>query len=149
MGWVMEFARGYWRAIRGLVLAPPPMTYDQFLAALRATPRTWQVLKKGRVPMWIRFEEGGCPLTKVCEQVTGRLYSTSRYMAAAERMGLPKSIARKVWRAADNWRMQDPGVRRDLLVATGLLTDPLDAALAKLIAEGVPAEPAGKELVAV
>lgn len=121
-------------AARDLLMLPPSMTYDQFLAVLRETPRTWRVTPEG----WIRSGESDCPLTEGCKYLTGQQYPVREWESAVKAMHLPKPLARMIWPAADNAEGHDPKVRRDLLAATGLLTDPLDAELAALVASGQP-----------
>lgn len=128
MGRMKGLALAFWKTV---LAPPPPMTYDQFLGVLHATPRTWRVTKQG----WIRSEDGDCPLTKSCAHFTGRDYSpSSEWKLAAKAMRLPLNVARWIWPAADYGMGHDPKVRRDLLVATGIIPDPLDAELAQLVA---------------
>ena len=117
--------------------------YQWFLDRVRETPRTWALGPRGT----IRTPDGGCGGAKVAEQETGRIYSTTEWEAAFAIIQVPQFIASAVVVAFDNQPEHDPAIRRDLLIACGLLAepvkvaDPMDAELAAIIASAeVPAK---------
>lgn len=146
-GEIMPFAR--MKAAIGRLFAPAPfqltMTYEDFRAALRETPRTWRRTPQG----YIRNDMRDCPLTKLCRQRTGRIYSLEDWDDAARHMRLPYEIAERILRAADDHPCCDLNIRHDLLLNTGIITldpgltpgptltaapDPLDEELTRLVA---------------
>ena len=88
------------------------MTYKQFLAALRKTPRRWRIDND-----FIRCRGGlydTCPITEVSPNHT----HPKNWISAARLLGLRPSVAKRVVIAADDWGNQK--TRRDLLKACGL-----------------------------
>lgn len=92
------------------------MTYEEFLAALEATPRDWWV-----VAGLIRFQPeqprgvpSCCPIEACCPG--GFLPSGE----AALQLGLSDDVAAAIIAAADNAPGHDPAVRSDLLCACDL-----------------------------
>ena len=88
------------------------MTYKQFLAALRKTPRTWRVIYGGLM----RTPINCCPITAV----DPLKLSPSLFALSAEAIGLSQSTAERIVYAADNSAPHDRRIRRDLLKACGL-----------------------------
>ena len=124
----------------------------KFLKNLAQTPDRWTLIRDQ-----IRMNEtNGCPEAEVAFRLTGRHFNNSDWDEAAAAIHQPYKEARAVVLAADNRPGHIPELRALLLAATVNrparpipAPDPMDLALAELAAEGIPAEPAGKELAAV
>jgi hypothetical protein len=91
------------------------MTYDQFLSRLRETPRDWTLTHQGEIRRRDSAKGGGevCP---VCALHPDYMLG---YSCAAEDIGLCWRDASSIAAAADNYG--DPSIRRDLLLACGLI----------------------------
>jgi len=101
------------------------MTYLEFLAALRKTPRKWGFYKTAWSPRTIRLgnDRNHCPIIVVYENLKEKKFSTVSWRRAGEIIGLPESLTDKIGDIADNSheRNRDSRViRLDLLKATGL-----------------------------
>ena len=70
------------------------MNLDEFLAALRKTPRTWS-----RVAM--RDGEGMCPICAVCRTLGKGRHVNHRYKEAARAIGLDSQVASFIAAVAD------------------------------------------------
>lgn len=88
------------------------MTYKQFLAALRKTPRTWRINKAGE----IRCKKLRCPLGTFMEK--DNLPDVDLY--ESKELPILKSLSRKVADAADNVETKFQRIRGDLLRACSL-----------------------------
>lgn len=93
------------------------MTYDEFLAALRKTPRDWRLegcaLRRGERGHHV------CPIAAV----TGCDDDLANPWSAASRLGLSADEGRKIVNAADHFPSISPGIRADLLAACGIKED--------------------------
>ena len=108
------------------------MTYQEFLEALKQTPRNWKLKtpkrqdlpKDERGILVIRYERhngirqllDGCPVTSLCS----RSLSMLGWPAAVRELGLDENLAWQIIHAADGRAFADPQVRQDLLLACGL-----------------------------
>lgn len=121
--------------------------YRSFLKQLSETPHEWHVFEAdGALFLRARKPRGSCPLTEVCKVLSGRRYKIDYWTFAAEEIGLPIYIGKRIVHAADgDGSTYSPSVRRDLLAATGArMESDWDAALAGLIAEASPSGIAGE-----
>jgi len=88
------------------------MTYREFLAKLRKTPRKWRLTKAGR----IRCQSGACPMGYF-----SKIYKEPFPKVAADLLKMKVSITVKIAEASDNsWGNAEGPTRRDLLKACGL-----------------------------
>lgn len=98
------------------------MTKDDFLQALRSTPRDWWLSGK-RIR---RGDEAGisclCPITAVHLDVCKpkRSYWLSGHPAAASELGIDVLLGWSIAEAADGDRPHDVALRQELLEAVGL-----------------------------
>lgn len=94
------------------------MTYEEFLAALRKTPRDWRLSTLG-----IRcghYPAQNCPISAV----TGNLEHYGNPFDAGNRvLKMDAAEVNEIVAAADNWPSADPHIRRDLLAACGIKED--------------------------
>jgi hypothetical protein len=91
------------------------MTYEEFLTALRNTPRDWE-LWHGRIRRARKDDEpySECPISALDSR------SCCFWGEVSGKLGLgPKDID-NILAAADNWNFRDPQIRKDLLSACGL-----------------------------
>lgn len=91
------------------------MTYEEFLAKLRETPREWELLG----PMgWIRIYSGNtwsaCPLSAAIGAIFCKPIESSVVR------GMNRDLAQTIVDAADKIKHHDPQIRADLLAACGL-----------------------------
>ena len=133
---------------------------ERFLQRLGATPNRWCLDPggniRGNTP---KGPNKDCPLSAVAQHTAGKSLSLGSWRSAARAIGLTPSEAESVVRAADNNARHIPELRALLLAATvnrpaarevpAPAPDPMDRALANLIAEGIPAEPTERELAIV
>lgn len=89
------------------------MTSRQFFAALRKTPRTWRVTRRG-----LLRSTYGCPLTAVAVVLGWPRFPLDRWDLAASAIGLAPAFAAAIVDAADG-RLA-AGLRRRLLAACGV-----------------------------
>ena len=153
------------------VLTPwqPSAEMANFLETLAAGPYQWRVKENGIIRTNDPY--GDCPISANARHLTGQRFCPSDWQKAAAAIGLPYAEAQKVVLAADNklfriltWgriltRGRVKKLRAMLLAATvdrqatrevpAPAPDPMDRALANLVAKGISAEPAGEELAAV
>jgi hypothetical protein len=97
------------------------MTYDEFLEALKQTPREWQligVLKHIRLEMLSGYEvKFGCPITALLNR------HSREWESSGEALGLDRKTVERIIQGADcaiarcEAHAQD---RQDLLLACGL-----------------------------
>jgi len=73
---------------------------------------------EGQLRIYVRNVGPFCPLTYLCFQETGRLYSVWSWKKAAKKLGVPRHRAKTIVQAADG-ATHGP-IRRDLLTALGL-----------------------------
>lgn len=93
------------------------MTYDEFLAALRKTPRDWRLTQFGALRRYTKpLRE--CPLSSV----TGCNDDFLSPKVAAVKLGLTMKEGEDIIFAADNC-FADPRIRSDLLAACGIKED--------------------------
>ena len=93
------------------------MTYAQFLAALRKTPRKW--VFQNRMIRCKRGRSGNkvtCPIT----EVEPKHSSPKDWRSAADNSNLRRETAKRIVTAADASFWAKPQIRRDLLKACGL-----------------------------
>jgi len=88
------------------------MTYDDFLASLRQTPRDWTVDEYG----YLRRPHGDglwqCPVSALAHK------ESCCFRSAADAIALDATAAVLIAGAADNDKDCDPQIRADLLAAT-------------------------------
>lgn len=93
------------------------MTYEQFLIALRATPRDWYLDDQTRIRRFVsRGSLCECPISALAHE------PATRYPAAAKTLGIQKKLAESIALAADDTQRKRrlKAVRADLLAACGL-----------------------------
>ena len=90
------------------------MTYAQFLAALRKTPRRWEIIG-GEIRCRIKGHTY-CPITAV----EGGQITLGRFDQAAINLQIARTVVETIVPAADNWTICNSRTRRDLLKACGL-----------------------------
>lgn len=99
------------------------MTYKQFLAALRKTPRTWKLIDQGYALRSIRCTGLRCPLSVVFPKPYPRdregIFRLPNPTVFAEVTGLDTQIAFRIAAVADGMAKY-PSIRCDLLSACGL-----------------------------
>ena len=141
----------------------PSAEMKYFLQRLGTTPHRWCLNKIGYIRgNTIEDPYEDCPLAAVARQDGHMDDSIIDWDRAAVVVGLSLLEAESVVCTADNRldHMHNTRLRALLLAATvnrpavpqpsiPPAPDPMDQALADLVAEGVPAEPAGQELTAV
>ena len=93
-------------------------TQREFFAALAKCRNGWRVKSDGRIRRG-SYRGGYCPITAVTRDLTGKRWTISMPSTAAESIGLPKSLARRIVSAAD-WTGAEPRLRKRILVALGL-----------------------------
>lgn len=101
------------------------MTYDEFLSALRETPREWR-LAGGR----IRDRDGCCPIEALYYRLVvspALVPEESTVEEAARAMGLDTLSAMRIVDAADAVWSAQKGDRTELLRACGLAAEGGDA----------------------
>lgn len=133
---------------------PRSLQMTQFLDTLATTPYQWHLNVAGV----LRTDPGNdCLITAVARHLTGQAFSVGQWQAAADAIGLPHDDGELVVSAADNKSDHIPELRARLLAATvnrpaapevpAPASDPMDQALAAIIARGVPREPIEEEIV--
>jgi hypothetical protein len=92
------------------------MTYQEFLDALRNTPRDWCLTSDGRIRRANTKRSAQCPISSLCGLGSGD------FEEAAKRIGLDSELAWTFVCAADDPDRDAPTnlIRRDLLEACGL-----------------------------
>jgi hypothetical protein len=99
------------------------MTYLEFLAALRQTPRTWLISATGCIRQRPSIEKVCCPITAVEPSHRSPMFACD----AARALGLSEDLRNTIIYAADGLYFSlNPGltsVRRDLLDACGIQVD--------------------------
>jgi hypothetical protein len=94
------------------------VTYKEFLAKLRKTPRKWLLEELPTDNMAIRFRDGACPI----QHLSGLTLYDNALVGAIE-LGLSRNIEKRIIAAADGWHGNEK-TRRDLLKACGLKKKP-------------------------
>jgi hypothetical protein len=102
-------------------------TMRKFLRVFRALPQAFKLNSAG----WMRVKGKPChcPVTAVCESITGVKYDAVDVYLAADTMRFPQMLANRVVEAADLERLERSNdinrrhyvLRRRLLKAKGLL----------------------------
>ena len=88
------------------------MTYQEFLSALRTTPRDWEIRDLGdNFQMIRRGPESQCPISSLCNLPAWR--------KASLKLKLDATTRRQIADAADITTLF-PKIRKDLLEACGL-----------------------------
>ena len=102
------------------------MSREEFFARLPETKGKfrWYLDANGRIrgerPAPRLLIDLVCPITGLCEVVTGRLYSVIRALIAAREMDLADTDSRIIMNAADNKRHCSKTLRQQLLTSFGL-----------------------------
>jgi hypothetical protein len=89
------------------------VTHEEFIAALERTPRTWQLMKDGRIRCF-RNGKSMCPISSLVNRPCGKFWK------AANRLHIDRLQTIRYIAAADDGPEAETELRSELLKACGL-----------------------------